>query len=336
MLAAAAAAVANSAKKPSARPSAASPPSVPPRARAFAAKAARVAMTTTTRTPTHDPRALDREPPVPRSTASRPQRPVVATPTTFGRLGRFTGGDDRARTADRARAPPPSSARRARDDALTPTPSRVARKMSFGARDIPSIPTTAAAAAADPLAPPPRLRVTVADLGKSSEGAVSTPGDEASPPPSTRRSSTDARRAFPFASGNGVGTPNASLVGTPNASMVGTPKAPPPGEKTREKTRPTGTTRRRTGVRQSRRTLSRRRRRRRGIAPRPPRPPPRTPPKSPSIDPCPRFPASPTTATRVTSTPRYRCCAAYVVSRRMRGSRRSRGRRAKRRPCFPR
>ena len=96
MLAAAAAAVANSAKKPSTRPSAASPPSkAPPRSRAFAASAARVAATTTTRTPTHDPRALDREPPVPRSIASRPQRPVVATPTTFGRLGRFTGGDDR-------------------------------------------------------------------------------------------------------------------------------------------------------------------------------------------------------------------------------------------------
>lgn len=220
MLAAAAAAVANSAKKPSTRPSAASPPSkAPPRSRAFAASAARVAATTTTRTPTHDPRALDREPPVPRSIASRPQRPVVATPTTFGRLGRFTGGDHRARTADRGdepttatRAPPPSSARRARDDALTPTPSHVARKMSFGARDIPTT-------AADSFAAPPRLRVTVADLEKISEGAVSTPGDDASPPPSTRRSSTDARRAFPFASGNGVGTPEASLVGTPHTAI---------------------------------------------------------------------------------------------------------------------
>lgn len=220
MLAAAAAAVANSAKKPSTRPSAASPPSkAPPRSRAFAASAARVAATTTTRTPTHDPRALDREPPVPRSIASRPQRPVVATPTTFGRLGRFTGGDDRARIADRGdepttatRAPPPSSARRARDDARTPTPSRVARKMSFGARDIPTT-------AADSFAAPPRLRVTVADLEKTSEGAVSTPGDGASPPPSTRRSSTDARRAFPFVSGNGVGTPEASLVGTPHTAI---------------------------------------------------------------------------------------------------------------------
>ena len=228
MLAAAAAAVANSAKKPSARPSAASPPSAPPPARTFAAKAARVAMTITTRTPTHDPRALDREPPVPRSTASRPQRPVVATPTTFGRLGRFTGGDDRARTADR-RAPPPSANLPARDDASTPTPARVARKMSFGSRDIPT--AAAAAAAADPLAPPPRLRVTVADLG-SADGAVSTPrDDDASHPPSTRRSSTDARAAFPFAPGDGLG------VGTPNASLVGTPKAPTPGEKTLEKTR---------------------------------------------------------------------------------------------------
>ena len=214
MLAAAAAAVANSAKKPSTRPSAASPPSKAPRVLARSPRARARRRDDHHPHPHARPSRAGPRAPVPRSIASRPQRPVVATPTTFGRLGRFTGGDHRARTADRGdepttatRAPPPSSARRARDDALTPTPSRVARKMSFGARDIPTT-------AADSFAAPPRLRVTVADLEKTSEGAVSTPGDDASPPPSTRRSSTDARRAFPFASGNGVGTPEASLVGT--------------------------------------------------------------------------------------------------------------------------
>ena len=320
MLAAAAAAVANSAKKPSTRPSAASPPSKAPRVLARSPRAPRASPR---RPPPAPPRTTlarwTASPPVPRSIASRPQRPVVATPTTFGRLGRFTGGDHRARTADRGdepttatRAPPPSSARRARDDALTPTPP-ASRGRCPSAR------------ATSP--PPPPIRSPPLRVCASPSPTSRKPRRAPSRPRGTTRRRPPPRAAPP------------QTRDAPSHSPPETASAPPKRHWSAPLIRPssrltTWTTRHRTGVRQSRRTLSRRRRRRRGIAPRPPPPPPRAPPKSPSIDPCPRFPASPTTATRVTSTPRYRYCAAYVVSRTMRGSRGARGASRETSPVF--
>ena len=323
MLAAAAAAVANSARNLRRDPRPRRPRPKPPRSRAFAASAARVAATTTTRTPRTTSRAGPRAP-VPRSIASRPQRPVVATPTTFGRLGRFTGGDDRVRTADRATspdsraAPPPSSARRARTT-RSPRPPPASQKMSFGART----PTTAA-----DRSPPLRVCASPSPTSRKPRRAPSRPGDEASPPPSTRRSLHRCATRLPFASGNGVGTPkrhwSAPSYGhrRPREASLPPREKPSDGDDAPPNWGPPVA--RRTfrgggGGAESRRVLLGRRLARQNR------------PRSTRA----QGSRLPTTATRVTSTR-----VAGVVRRTLfRGGcadRGARGRRAKRRPCFPR
>ena len=264
MLAAAAAAVANSAKKPSTRP-----PSKPPRVLGQPGPLRRRRRDDHHRTP-HDPRAGPRAPSRARPrrgrrdpSSPRPRRSVdsVGSPAATTAREPPTGrrAHSNARPAPVIRAPrgtTPHPLPRRAEDVLRRATSHHRRR--FVRR-------------------PSRLRVTVADLEKTSEGAVSTPGDDASPPPSTRRSSTDARRAFPFASGNGVGTPEASLVGTPHTAIKPSDDVDdaPPNWGPPVAANPAAAA-----------AAARNR-----AAP-PPPPPVRR--KIASIDPCPRFPASPT------------------------------------------